>query len=121
MVIGGIGRAVLGCLGLKWPPALTPSPLEQSPFSCTWKPCSPGLRPLTRACTSTWSPAWLNVTVPAVAWPVVGASVAWRWRWGPWGRPIHLAARGEQRCGGHGGDEWWSSCVSLRRSGGGGC
>ena len=27
-------------VGLRWPPALIASPLEQSPFSWTWKPCS---------------------------------------------------------------------------------
>ena len=36
-----VARRVRLGAGLKWPPAEVPSGAEQSPFSCTWKPCSP--------------------------------------------------------------------------------
>src|SRR5258706_7931740 len=54
-----------------------PSPELQSPFSCTWKPCSaPGLSPDTVARTRTSSPSWVKVTVPRAEFPVVGSRVA---------------------------------------------
>src|SRR5258706_2449630 len=63
--------------GLKCPPVLIPSPALQSPFSCTWKPCSPlGLSPVTCALTRTLSPCCVKVTVPAVALPLVGSRAA---------------------------------------------
>ena len=64
-------------VGLKWPPALLPSPLEQSPFSWTWKPCSvPGLRPRTSPVTRTRSPCCTKRTSPVVWLPRVGCSCA---------------------------------------------
>src|SRR5205814_2746016 len=63
--------------GLKWPPVLMPSPLEQSPFSCAWKPCSLfGGRPVSLASTFTLSPCCWKLTVPAAVLPFVGSSVA---------------------------------------------
>ena len=62
--------------GLKWPPALIASPLEQSPFSWTWKPCSwLAFRPVTRPRMRTSPPSAMNQTVPAAVLPVVGCSV----------------------------------------------
>ena len=52
-----------------------PSDALQSPFSWTWKPCPPGVRPDTLALTITLSPFCVNVTVPEAVLPAVGASV----------------------------------------------
>src|SRR5688572_8814304 len=54
-----------------------PSPEPQSPFSCTWNPCSEsGLRPRTFASTRTRLPRCVKVTVPAALLPLVGCSSA---------------------------------------------
>ena len=53
-----------------------PSDALQSPFSWTWKPCPPGVRPDTLALTITLSPFCVNVMVPEAVLPAVGASVA---------------------------------------------
>src|SRR5258706_2623673 len=54
-----------------------PSPELQSPFSCTWKPCSAlGLRPVTFALTRTLPPCCVKVTVPAVEFPFVASRAA---------------------------------------------
>src|SRR2546430_5133116 len=52
-----------------------PSDALQSPFSWTWKPCPPGVRPDSLAFTTTLSPFCVNVTVPEAVLPAVGASV----------------------------------------------
>src|SRR5207253_9203553 len=54
-----------------------PSPLEQSPFSWTWKPCSAlGLSPRTSPTTFTLSPLVVNFTTPDTLFPFVGLSSA---------------------------------------------
>src|SRR5690606_40462763 len=63
--------------GLKWPPALLPSGALQSPFSCTWKPCSlppgsPVTSPVTRMPPSTGA----KLSVPATWLPSVACSRA---------------------------------------------
>src|SRR5260221_13687842 len=69
-----------------------PSPELQSPFSCTWKPCSPlGLSPVTFALTATLSPRCVKVTVPAVELPFVASSLAMAF--GPSSPPIPMDAQ----------------------------
>src|SRR5450830_1168557 len=53
------------------------SPLLQSPFSCTCKPCSAfGLRPLIWPLTRTTSPLWLKLRRPLTLLPRVGCRSA---------------------------------------------
>src|SRR5688500_11791159 len=63
--------------GLKWPPALMPSPELQSPFSWICRPCScPGLRPSTKMTTRTLLPTCSKSASPIVLLPLVAFSPA---------------------------------------------
>ena len=63
-------------VGLKWPPAALPSGDEQSPNSCIWNPCLPGVRPVTSATIFTSLPDFVNVTVASTLLPWVGCRTA---------------------------------------------
>src|SRR4029079_8926990 len=64
------------CLpGFQWSPAEVASGALQSPFSCRWKPCSPGVRPVTSPVTCSPPSAFVKLIVPAALLPEAAARV----------------------------------------------
>src|SRR5258708_40339143 len=63
---GEPGQPCAAPSGLRCAPADAKSPWH-CPYSCTWIPCLPGLKPLMAAITLTLDPTCVNVTVPPIA------------------------------------------------------
>jgi hypothetical protein len=83
MVRAGRGVAVRLAVGVEVPARAREIGGAAIAFLVTWKPCGPGLRPVTSAITKSLRPSCTNTTLPATLLPADGASVALTWLCAP--------------------------------------